>query len=69
MDFFKTNQNNSERVTRLIISLFLLPAPIIFGISNYAIILCGVGGILLFNSIVGTCFIYKFFGVNTCKVN
>ena len=69
MDFFKTNQNNSERVTRLIISLFLLPAPIIFGISNYAIVLFGVGGILLFNSIVGTCFIYKFFGVNTCKVN
>ena len=69
MEFFKTNQNNSERVTRLIISLFLLPAPIIFGISNYGIVLCGVGGILLFNSIVGTCFIYKFFGVNTCKVN
>jgi hypothetical protein len=46
-----------------------LPAPIVFGISNYAIVLCGVGGILLFNSIVGTCFIYKFFGVNTCKVN
>jgi len=69
MEFFKTNQNNSERVTRLIISLFLLPAPIIFGISNYAIFLCCVGGILLFNSIVGTCFIYKFFGVNTCKVN
>tara|TARA_B000000475_G_scaffold25091_1_gene19698 strand:+ start:485 stop:694 length:210 start_codon:yes stop_codon:yes gene_type:complete len=69
MEFFKTNQNNSERVTRFIISLFLLPAPIIFGISNYAIVLCGFGGILLFNSIVGTCFIYKFFGVNTCKVN
>jgi putative effector of murein hydrolase LrgA (UPF0299 family) len=69
MEFFKTNQNNSERVTRFIISLFLLPAPIVFGISNYAIVLSGVGGILLFNSIVGTCFIYKFFGVNTCKVN
>ena len=69
MEFFKTNQNNSERVTRFIISLFLLPAPIFFGISNYSIVLCGVGGILLFNSIVGTCFIYKFFGVNTCKVN
>ena len=69
MEFFKTNQNNSERVTRFIISLFLLPAPIVFGISNYSIFLCGVGGILLFNSIVGTCFIYRFFGVNTCKVN
>lgn len=69
MEFFKTNQNNSERVTRFIISLFLLPAPIVFGISNYSIILFGVGGILLFNYIVGTCFIYKFFGVNTCKVN
>ena len=69
MEFFKTNQNNSERVTRFIISLFLLPAPIVFEISNYSIILFGVGGILLFNYIVGTCFIYKFFGVNTCKAN
>ena len=69
MEFFKPNQNNSERVARFVISLFLLPAPIILGTSNYALLICGVGGVLLFNSVVGTCVIYKFFGINTCKFN
>tara|TARA_B100001057_G_C22449376_1_gene794451 strand:- start:170 stop:379 length:210 start_codon:yes stop_codon:yes gene_type:complete len=69
MDFLKPNQNNSERIARFIISLFLLPAPIILGTSNYALVLCGVGGVLLFNSVVGTCVIYKVFGINTCKFN
>ena len=69
MDFFKPNQNNSERIARFIISLFLLPAPIILGTSNYALVLCGVGGVLLFNSVVGTCVIYRVFGINTCKFN
>ena len=69
MGFFKPNQNNSERIARFVISLFLLPAPIILGTSNYALVLCGVGGVLLFNSVVGTCVIYKVFGINTCKFN
>ena len=69
MDFFKPNQNSSERVARFVISLFLLPAPIILGTSNYALVLCGFGGLLLFNSVVGTCVIYKVFGINTCKFN
>ena len=69
MEFFKPNQNNSERIARFVISLFLLPAPIILGTSNYALVLCGVGGVLLFNSVVGTCVIYKIFGINTCKFN
>ena len=69
MDFFKPNQNNSERIARFVISLFLLPAPIILGTSNYALVLCGVGGVLLFNSVVGTCVIYKVFCINTCKFN
>lgn len=69
MDFFKPNQNNSERVARFVISLFLLPAPIILGTSNYALLICGIGGVLLFNSVVGTCVIYKVFGINTCKFN
>jgi len=69
MEFFKPNQNNSERIARFVISLFLLPAPIILGTSNYALVLCGVGGVLLFNSVVGTCVIYKVFGINTCKFN
>lgn len=65
---FITNQNKTERIVRFIISLFLLPTPLILGQSNYSIVLCLLGGILLFNSIVGTCMIYKIFGVDTCRV-
>ena len=68
MKIFKTNQNKSERVVRLIVSLFLLTTPFIIGSSTYSMILSTVGGILLFNSIVGTCYIYRIFGVDTCKV-
>jgi DMSO reductase anchor subunit len=65
---FITNQNKTERIVRFIISLFLLPTPLILGQSNYSIVLCVLGSILLFNSIVGTCMIYKIFGVDTCRV-
>ena len=68
MNIFTTNQNKSERIVRFIISLFLLPTPLFLAQSNYSIFLCVIGGILLFNSIVGTCMIYKLFGVDTCKI-
>ena len=68
MKIFVINQNKTERIVRFIISLFLLPTPIILGQSNYSIFLCVIGGILLFNSVVGTCMIYKLFGVDTCKI-
>ena len=67
MELFKTNQNKSERILRFIVSLFLIPAPIFLGSSLYTLIICGVGGILLFNAISGACMIYKVFGVDTCK--
>ena len=67
MKILKTNQNNSERVLRFIVALFLVPAPVILGSNIYSLILCSVGGILLFNALVGTCVIYKVMGVNTCK--
>jgi uncharacterized membrane protein len=63
------NQNKSERITRFIIALFLLPAPIIFGNNVFAIIQALIGAILLFNAISGTCAIYGIFGINTCRVN
>ena len=69
MSLFITNQNKSERITRLIISLFLMPTPFILECSNYAILLGVLGGVLFFNAIVGTCMIYKFFGINTCNIN
>lgn len=67
MDLLKTNQNKSERILRLIVSLFLLPAPMFLGQSLYTLVLCSIGGILLFNALSGACMIYKIFGVDTCK--
>tara|TARA_A100001388_G_scaffold272392_1_gene252626 strand:+ start:584 stop:790 length:207 start_codon:yes stop_codon:yes gene_type:complete len=68
MELFKTNQNNAERILRFIVAMFLVPAPLLLGFTTYAIILCSVGFILLFNASVGTCMIYKLLGVDTCKV-
>ena len=68
MKLFRTNQNKSERITRLIISLFLLPAFVVLEPSWYSTLLGTVGVILLFNAIVGTCFIYRLFGASTCQV-
>ena len=68
MELFKTNQNNAERVLRFIVAMFLVPAPLLLGFTTYSIVLCSVGGILLFNALVGTCMIYKIMGVDTCKI-
>ena len=66
---FSTNQNKSERIVRFIISLFLLPAPIILESSNYSLVLATIGTILLFNALSGACMIYKLFGVDTCQLD
>ena len=68
MELFKTNQNTAERVLRFIVAMFLVPAPLLLGFTTYAVVLCSVGGILLFNALVGTCMIYKLLGVDTCKI-
>ena len=68
MKLFTTNQNNSERVLRFILSVILIPAPIVYGYDPYSIVLAIVGGILFFNAISGMCVIYRFFGANTCKL-
>ena len=68
MKLLKKNQNNAERVLRFIIATFLVPAPLILGFTPYSIILLSIGGILLFNALVGTCMIYKIMGINTCKI-
>ena len=67
MEILKTNQNNVERVLRFILAFFLIPAPMVIGSNLYSFVLCIVGVILLFNALIGTCMIYKIFGVNTCK--
>ena len=68
MKFFTINQNNSERIVRFIVSIFLLPSPLVFQNNLFSIIQALVGGILLFNAISGMCVIYRFFGADTCKV-
>ena len=65
---FVTNQNKPERVLRLLVSLVLIPAPLLLEQNTYTIILGAVGAILLFNAVSGTCMTYKMFGVNTCKL-
>ena len=67
-NMFETNQNTPERVLRFLISVLLLPAPFILEQNVYTIVVAGVGGILLFNALSGTCMTYKMFGVNTCKI-
>jgi len=68
MKIFAINQNKSERVARCIVSLFLLPAPFVFEDSTYALVIGTVGAVLLFNAVVGTCYIYRMLGVDTCKI-
>mgnify|MGYP001379263146 CR=1 FL=1 len=69
MNLFKTNQNKPERILRLVISLFLIPTPFILGLSTYSMILCLIGAILFFNSVVGTCYTYRLFGIDTFKID
>jgi hypothetical protein len=67
MKIFLTNQNKAERITRFIISLFLLPSFVLLEPSWYASLLGAVGATLLFNAIIGTCYIYRLFGASTCQ--
>ena len=65
---FETNQNKAERVLRGLVSLVLLPAPLVLEQNAYTIGLGAVGAILLFNAVSGACLTYKMLGVNTCDV-
>ena len=65
---FETNQNKPERILRLLVSVLLLPAPLMVGQSPYTLLVAGVGAILFFNALSGTCMTYKLFGVNTCGI-
>ena len=65
---FETNQNNAERILRILIALVLLPAPFVLDQGVYTYVLTAVGAILLFNGVSGACMTYKMFGVNTCSL-
>ena len=68
MNLLQKNQNTAERVQRFIVSLFMLPAPVLLGNTTYSLLLCSVGAVLLFNSLSGICMIYRIMGANTCKI-
>ena len=68
MKLFITNQNTAERVVRFIVSLFLVPSPLIYENNIFAISQSIIGGILMFNAFSGMCVIYRIFGANTCRV-
>ena len=67
MKLLVINQNDSERIARFIISIFLIPAPFIYGYELFSVAQAVVVGILLFNSISGMCAIYRIFNANTCR--
>ena len=68
MKLFLTNQNKADRITRFIISLFLLPSFVVLEPSWYSKLVGTVGMILLLNAIIGTCYIYRLFGASTCEI-
>jgi hypothetical protein len=68
MKIFVKNQYTEERVVRFIVSVFLIPAPLIFGTNPFSVAQSIVGGILLFNAFSGMCAIYRVFGANTCEI-
>jgi hypothetical protein len=68
MKIFKTNQNTPERVLRFILAIFLIPAPFVLEQTIYTQLICALGSILLMNALIGTCYIYRMLGIDTCKL-
>lgn len=66
--FLVKNQNNKDRAIRLIISLLLIPIPLFFGETRWTMFALFLGVALLFNSLSGNCYVYRLFGVNTCRI-
>ena len=62
------NQNNKDRLVRLIISLLLIPSPMIFGETKWTMFTGFIGLALLFNALSGNCYIYRIFGVSSCEI-
>tara|TARA_B100001564_G_scaffold107856_1_gene89413 strand:+ start:292 stop:513 length:222 start_codon:yes stop_codon:yes gene_type:complete len=62
------NQSNKDRAVRLIISIFLIPIPLVLGENLITMFLGWLGVGLLFNSLSGNCYAYRLFGLSTCKI-
>ena len=65
MNLFKKNQSKSERTLRFIV--FTSNAQLFLELSLYTLIICAIGGVLMFNALSGVYMIYKVLGVETCK--
>lgn len=66
-----TNQGNTDRIIRFVISVVLILAFFFMPSSvNNSIALVGLvtAGVLLFNAISGNCYIYRALGINTCPL-
>ena len=71
MDLFVTNQNNTDRIIRAVVSVLLIlfyfvaPSNIDNTLANIGL---GISGVLLFNAVSGNCYIYRVFGISTCSI-
>tara|TARA_B100000530_G_scaffold327998_1_gene268365 strand:- start:1605 stop:1820 length:216 start_codon:yes stop_codon:yes gene_type:complete len=68
MKFLIKNQSNKDRLIRLIISLLLIPSPIIFGETQWTMFAGYLGLALLFNALSGNCYAYRLLGISSCKI-
>ena len=65
------NESDKDRIIRAVVAVILIgfyfavPSSVNASIANIGLV---VAGVLLFNSISGTCMIYRAFGINTCPI-
>ena len=65
----KNNMGNTDRIIRVVIAAviaILFINNIITGVLAYVLLVVGV--IFLLTSLVGSCPLYSFLGINTCRV-
>lgn len=64
------NMGNIDRIIRVLIALAVVVLFMTNVISGtVAIVLGAVAGIFVLTSLVGTCPLYKLFGISSCKVS
>lgn len=64
------NMGNIDRIIRVLVALAVVALFLTNVISGtVALILGAVAGIFVLTSLVGTCPLYRLFGINSCKVS
>jgi uncharacterized membrane protein HdeD (DUF308 family) len=63
------NEGTTDRVVRVILGIILLYVGAIYmglsGILSYIVVIVGL--LLLVTGLIGFCYLYSVFGMNTCK--